>query len=95
MTKPKSKVTTATTEAPKSEAPKPKFRAKRVADGVITLSDLCTEFKHDPKLARHKLRAAAKDAKTYPALAKSHAPRKSWEWDKGSPAIAEARKVLS
>jgi len=47
------------------------------------------------KLARAKLRAAVKDAKTYPTLAKSHAPRKAWEWEKGSAAIAEARKVLA
>jgi hypothetical protein len=90
MTK-RTKVTKPTSaEAPKSE---PKFRAKKVADGVITLTDLCRELKHDPKLARAKLRAA--DPKTFPALAKSHAPRKSWEWEKGSAAIAEARKVLA
>ena len=62
---------------------------------MIALSALCAELKHDPKLARAKLRAAAKDAKTFPALAKSHAPRKCWEWEQGSAAIAEARKVLS
>ena len=78
-------------EAPKSE--KPKFRAKKVADGVITLNDLCKELKHDPKLARAKLRGA--DSKTFPALARSHASRKAWEWEKGSAAIAEARKVLA
>jgi hypothetical protein len=89
VTEPKS------TEAPKSEAPRPKFRGKKTTDDVITLHDLCAELKYDPKLARAKLRAAAKDAKAYPTLAKSHAPRKSWEWDKGSAAIAEARKVLS
>jgi hypothetical protein len=76
-------------------APKPKFKAKKVADGVITLSDLCAELKHDPKPARAKLRAAAKDAKACPALAKSHAPRKSWEWERGSAALAEARKAIS
>jgi len=67
---------------------------KKTADGVVTLSSLCAGLKHDPKLARAKLRAAAKDVKTFPALAK-HAPRKCWEWERGSPAIAEARKVLS
>jgi hypothetical protein len=84
----------ATTEASKStEAPKSKFRKK--TDGVITLSDLCKELKHDPKLARAKLRAAVKDAKTYPALGKSHTARKAWEWGKDSPALAEARKVIA
>ena len=67
---------------------------KKTADGVVTLSSLCAELKHDPKLARAKLRAAVKDAKAFPALAKWHDPRKSWEWEKGSGAFAEARKVL-
>jgi hypothetical protein len=61
---------------------------------VITLSDLCEELKHDPKLARAKLRAAVKDGK-HPALGKSHTARKAWEWDKDSAAIAEARKVIA
>jgi hypothetical protein len=81
------------TEPKSTAAPKPKFRAKKTADGVITLSALCAELKHDPKLARAKLRAAVKDAKAFPALSK-HAARKAWEWEKGSAAIAEARKVL-
>jgi len=72
----------------------PKFRAKKTSDGVVTLSALCAELKHEPKLARAKLRAAARDAKTYPTLAK-HAARKARDWEKGSAAIAEARKVLS
>lgn len=45
--------------------------------------------------ARQKLRAAVKDAKTYAALAKSHKLRSAWEWAKNSPALKEARKVLS
>jgi hypothetical protein len=79
---------TKSAEASKSE---PKIR--KAADAVVTLTDLCRELKHDPKLARAKLRAA--DPKMFPALAKSHAPRKAWEWEKGSAAIAEARKVLA
>jgi hypothetical protein len=74
---------------------KPKFKAKNTSDGVITLSDLCRETKHDPKLARAKLRAAVKDAKQFPELAKSHTARKAWEWPKGSTAIAEARKAIT
>jgi len=61
---------------------------------VVTLGALCSELKIEPYDARVKLRAAVKDAKAYPALAKSHAPRKSWEWPKGSPALDEARKAL-
>jgi hypothetical protein len=83
------------TEPKSTAAPKPKFRAKKVADGVVTLSDLCKELKHDPKLARAKLRAAVKDAKQFPALGKSHTARKAWEWGKDSPALAEARKVIA
>jgi hypothetical protein len=83
---------TTTTEAKSTEAPRPKFRKK--TDGVITLSDLCKELKHDPKLARAKLRAAVKDGK-YPALGKSHTARKAWEWSKDSPGLAEARKVIA
>jgi hypothetical protein len=61
----------------------------------VTLSDLCASLKVEPYDARIKLRAAVKDPKKYPELAKSHAPKKAWQWPKGSPAIAEARKVLS
>ena len=70
------------------------MRSRKVAEGVITLRELCAELKHDPKLARAKLRAAVKDVKTYPALGKSHTARKSWEWERDSAAFTEARKVL-
>jgi hypothetical protein len=63
---------------------------------VVTLRDLCAELKQPhPKLARALLREAAKDAKAYPALSKAHAPRKAWEFEKGSHALAEARKVIA
>ena len=78
------------TKKPKTN---PRFKAK--GDGVITLSALCAELKHEPKLARAKLRAAVKDAKQFPELAKSHTARKAWEWPKGSSAIAEARKAIT
>ena len=71
----------------------PRFRAK--SDGIVSLSALCTELKHDPKLARAKLRAAVKDTKQYPELARSHTARKAWEWPKGSPAVAEARNAIT
>ena len=73
----------------------PKVRSKQTAEGVITLRTLCAELKHDPKLARAKLRAAARDAKQYPELAKSRTARKAWEWPKGSSAIAEAREAIT
>jgi len=52
-------------------------------------------LKVDAYEARQKLRAAVKDNKTYPALAKSHKPKSAWEWAKSSPALKEARKVLT
>ena len=81
------------TEKSKPTEKKPKFRTK--SDGVVSLNELCTELKHDPKLARAKLRAAVKDTKQFPELAKSHTARKAWEWPKGSSAIAEARKAIT
>jgi hypothetical protein len=62
---------------------------------TVSLATLCAELKVDPYEARQKLRAAIKDAKTYPALAKSHKPRSAWEWPKTSPALKEAKKVLT
>jgi hypothetical protein len=78
-----------------TEKPDAKHKFKAKSDGVITVSAPCAELKHDPKLARAKLRAAVKDPKQYPELAKSHTARKAWEWPKGSSAIAEARKARS
>ena len=80
---------------PKSEAPKSEPKIRKAADAVVTLTDLCRELKHDPKLARAKLRAAVKDAKQFPELAKSHTAREAWEWPKASPAVAEARKAIT
>lgn len=61
---------------------------------IITLKQLCTELKLDPREAREKLRAAAKDAKTNPELAKARMPRSPWQWVKGSTAESEARSAL-
>ena len=49
----------------------------------------------DPRIAREKLRIAAREPKKYPELAKSHKPRSGWEWVKGSPAEKEARAALT
>jgi hypothetical protein len=62
---------------------------------IITLKQLCTELKADPREAREKLRFAARDAKKNPELAKSHKPGNAWEWAKNSPALKEVRAVLS
>lgn len=61
---------------------------------IITLKQLCAELKLDPREAREALRAAARDAKTHPELAKSRKPRSPWQWIKGSAAEKEARRVL-
>lgn len=61
---------------------------------IITLKKLCTELKINPREAREKLRAAARDPKKHPELAKLHRPRAPWSWVKGSAGEKEARQVL-
>ena len=41
---------------------------------MVTLKQLCTELKVDPREARERLRLAVRDAKKNPELAKSHKP---------------------
>ena len=60
-----------------------------------TLTGICAELKIDPRLAREKLRAAIREPKKYPNLAKAHKPRQPWQWAKGSPAEKEARAALT
>jgi hypothetical protein len=73
--------------------PETKTPEKKTTDTpIVTLKEICAELKIDPYDARQKLRAALKDA---PAIAKSHKPKKSWSWPKGSPAIKEVRAVLA
>jgi hypothetical protein len=62
---------------------------------TVTLKQLCTELKVDPREAREKLRFAKRDAKKNPELAKSHKPGHAWEWPKQSLAVKEARSILS
>ncbi|MFT4095702.1 MAG: hypothetical protein QM651_01175 [Rhodoblastus sp.] len=62
---------------------------------LISLKAICSEIKLDPRLAREKLRIAAREPKKFPELAKAHKPRSAWEWVKGSPAEKEARAALS
>lgn len=61
---------------------------------AITLKALCLELKLDPRIAREKLRIAAREGKKFPELAKAHKPRGAWEWVKGSEAEKQARAAL-
>jgi len=61
----------------------------------MTLKVICAERKIDPRVAREKLRAAIREPKKYPSLAKAHKPRQPWAWAKGSAAEKEARAALS
>lgn len=61
---------------------------------IITLKQICNELKLDPREARERLRAAARDTKKYTELAKYHKPRKPWRWVKSSDGEKVARKIL-
>jgi len=61
---------------------------------LITLKQICTELKLDPRESRERLRAAARDAKKHPELAKTHKARAPWTWVKGSPGEKEARAAV-
>lgn len=62
---------------------------------IITLKDLCAELKLNPREARLKLRAAARDPKKHPELAKGHKARTPWRWAKGTTSEKEARTALT
>jgi hypothetical protein len=61
----------------------------------VTLKALCAELNVEPRIAREKLRIAARESKKFPHLAKEHKPRQPWEWDKGSAAEKDARAALT
>ena len=61
----------------------------------VTLKQLCTELKIDPREARERLRLAVRDTKKNPELVKSHKPGHAWEWPKNSPAVKEVRAALT
>jgi hypothetical protein len=61
---------------------------------IITLKQICSELKLDPRESRERLRAAARDAKKHPELAKAHKARAPWTWVKGSPGEKEARAAV-
>ncbi|MEQ9637877.1 MAG: hypothetical protein RLW68_17595 [Devosia marina] len=62
---------------------------------IVTLKQLCAELKLDPREARERLRAAVRDAKKHPELAKMHKPRTPWQWVKASKAFDEAKSTLA
>jgi hypothetical protein len=62
---------------------------------IITLKQICTELKLDPRESRERLRAAARDAKKHPELAKAHKARAPWTWVKGSAGEKEARVAVT
>lgn len=61
---------------------------------IITLKQICTELKLDPRESRERLRAAERDAKKFPELAKAHKARSPWTWVKGSAGEDEARAAV-
>lgn len=67
---------------------------QRSLGNAITLKQICTELKLDPRESRERLRAAARDAKKHPKLAKTHKARAPWTWVKGSPGEKEARAAV-
>lgn len=87
MTPPKDDVPASTpsdTPADKPAAPK-----------LVTLEQLASEMKVNPRDARMLLRLAAKQKGIYPTLGKDHVARQPWQWTPGSKALAEAKKALA
>jgi hypothetical protein len=74
---------------------KPVAEAKVAPETKVSLKAICMELKLDPRIARERLRLAAREVKKFPELAKAHKPRRAWEWPKGSLAEKEARAALS
>ena len=62
---------------------------------IITLNDLCKEYKIAPTRARKLLRIKSKDVKNFPEVGKGHIARSQWRWAKSSIAHKEAIKILS
>ncbi len=59
---------------------------------TITLKELCEELKLDARLARMKLRDAAKTDEKLTAI---HKPRTQWRWLKGSDHDKTIRKIVA
>lgn len=84
-----------TAKAPETKTATPAPSKDAAPAPMVSLKAICAEMKLDPRLAREKLRIAAREAKKFPELAKAHKPRSAWEWAKGSPAEKEARTALA
>ncbi len=84
-----------TTTAPENDAQASTPADKQAAAKLITLEQLASEMKVNPRDARMLLRLAAKQKGNYPTLGKDHVARQPWQWTPGSKALAEARKALS
>ena len=88
-----------TTTAPENDAqgstPTAKPADKPAAPKLITLEQLASEMKGNPRDARMLLRLAAKQKGIYPTLGKDHVARQPWQWTPGSKALAEAKKALA
>lgn len=65
-----------------------------MATEIITLKQLCTELKLDPRECRERLRTAVRNKKKFPELSKRHKPRTPWQWTKGTVAEKEARTAV-
>ena len=74
---------------------KPVAKPPESTPAMISLKALCGEMKIDPRIAREKLRMAAREPKKFPELTKAHKPRSVWEWPKGSEAEKQARAALA
>ena len=62
---------------------------------ITTLKQLCSELKLEPSECRERLRAAVRDPKKFPELAKAHKSRTPWQWVKGSAGEKEARTAIT
>lgn len=91
MSEPITKKLTVETTAKK---PAVETMSKKLASETVTLAQICTELKLDPREARERLRLAVHDPKKHPELAKGHKARSPWEWAKGSLGEKEARAVV-
>lgn len=61
---------------------------------VVTLADLCTEMKIEPRQARKALREATKDKTRYPLLSERQGNRTPWVWAKDSDELIETLTAL-
>jgi len=60
-----------------------------------TLAELAHELKVEPRVARQKLRKAARHRDKWPELARDASKGARWEWDTASPVFKEVVGVLS